>query len=71
MDAEKAELAWQAITVIEAQESLVGFKVSGYPYMSKNAQEKAHRSLHRLAYPSTYERRQEVTPQQLAAILHG
>ena len=44
---EENEMLWQAVTQIEAQETLVSMKVVSFPNMKKEDIEKTHRSIHR------------------------
>lgn len=43
------------VTVLEAQEMLLNFKISQYPHMKREAQQKVHRQIHQLAYPRAYD----------------
>lgn len=67
--AEDEEMLWQAITVLEAQEMLMGVKVSSYPYLKEADQDKVHRSLHKLAYPDVEKR--SITAEEMARLLNG
>lgn len=71
MSAEAEEMMWKAITVIEAQETLIGFQVSAYPQMKKSAQEQLHKSLHRMAFPEVYEKPITLTAEGLARLING
>lgn len=45
---------FEAISVIEAQQTLLELRVSDWPYMKKDARSRWHRSLHKTAYPATH-----------------
>lgn len=57
MDAEMANMLWEAMTVINAQEMLVDMNISAYPHMKEGAMKKYHRDLYRLAYPAQQQKR--------------
>lgn len=46
------EELWQAITVLEAQETLLQFRISIYPKLKAKAQKEEHRRVHKEAYPT-------------------
>lgn len=64
-------MLWQAITVIEAQETLVRLQVASYAHMKPDDQRKLHRSLHEMAYPAIYRNPVTLTAEQMAKLLHG
>lgn len=53
MDAVDFNTYYEAITPIEAQEMLLSMKVISYPHMEKNSRQEFHKSIHKLAYPSS------------------
>lgn len=59
---------WEAITVIEARETLTQLSVSDYPHLKKQARQKLHRELSRMAYPSTFKDKRKITLQDLKSI---
>lgn len=65
------EQFWQAITVIEAQEMLIGIKVADFPHYKKPQREKLSRELHKQAYPREYENRKSITAKELGALING
>lgn len=71
MENEVAELALQGIAQISAQEALVSVKTQCYPHVDRKAQEKIHRSLHKQAFPSVYDKPVEITPEQMARLING
>lgn len=68
---EANEMLWQAVTIVEAQETLVNMKVSSFPHMKKEDIDKTHRSIHRLAFPAIYEKPVEITPEHFARMING
>jgi hypothetical protein len=71
LPAEDEEMLWQAITVVEAQETLVQLQVASYAHMKPDDQRKLHRKLHEMAFPTVYEKPVALTPEQMAKLLHG
>lgn len=65
------KLYWDAITVIEAQEALLGIQVAAYPHLKTDDQKGLHRNMHRMAYPEDTDDK-VLTTQDFARILtHG
>ena len=69
MTVEDCEDLWNSITVIEAQQTLVNITVSMWANMSKSDRQKIHRSLHRQAYPDSFETAKEISTEQLQLLL--
>lgn len=46
---------WECITIIEAQEMLNQSLVATMPHMKPQARSKAHKNLHKLAFPDLYD----------------
>lgn len=68
---DEAEIYWQAITIIEAQDKLSRLTDSDWPRMKTGAREKLHKRLYRQAYPSIFRETQQVSNEDLARILKG
>ena len=51
MPYDRAVEYYEAITVIEAQQTLVDMNVSDYPRMKSDGRKKYYRSMRKLAYP--------------------
>jgi hypothetical protein len=68
---EQNEMLWQSITVIEAQEALVGMKLVAFPHMKKEQADQTHRSLHRLAFPDVYSKPVEISAESMARLING
>lgn len=71
MSAEAEEMMWQALTIIEAQETLIEFQVSSFPHAKQSEKEKIHRAVHKLAYPSIYNKPVVLTAEAMAALING
>lgn len=75
MEWDRAEMFWQAITIIEAQELLVKMRLMDYPNMKPSARSEWHRDMHRLAYPRTWEASETLSTEQVAdrlrAVING
>ena len=54
MDADKREMYWMGITVIEAQQILLQLNIETYPHQKREDARRFHRQMHELAYPKTY-----------------
>lgn len=49
---EEYAMLWQAITVIEARETLLDFSISDYPQLTKDSRTRLHRDMtDKAAYP--------------------
>lgn len=46
---------WEAITVIDAQETLINMRVADHPTLKSSARTKFHRSIIKRAYPKTFD----------------
>lgn len=46
---------FEAMTCIEAQETLRDFSVSDYPHVKPKSRRKTHRKMYQLAYPHIFE----------------
>lgn len=70
LDGAEFDLLWQAITPLEAQETLLGFRIALFPHL-KNPQSKFDEKL-REAYPSDVysDKKEYISPEQLAEMLH-
>lgn len=55
------EKFWQGITIIEAQEQLKMMSVMDWPNMKKDKRQKAHKELHKQAYPSSMSPKNYIT----------
>lgn len=53
---------------IECQEALMGFNISSYPHLEKNARTKLHRKVHSKAMPKD---QKPLSMEDLAGILNG
>lgn len=63
----EVEELWQAITLLEAQETLEKLKVGVYPKMKASAQRRLHSAVHKEAYPSSlYKPKNSITAKELA-----
>ena len=60
---------WQAITLIEAQETLKSLIISDWPNLKNTEREKRHRQLHMDAYPDSFNETKQVGVNELARIL--
>jgi len=49
MEADTLESYWLGITVIEAQEAMLGARISSYPWAKKEDQKKFYREMQRMA----------------------
>jgi len=49
MEADTLESYWLGITVIEAQEAMMGARISSYPWAKKEDQRKFYREMQRLS----------------------
>ena len=60
---------WEAITILEAQETLLAFNISAYPMMKNESAKKLHRAFHDKAFPRNRERaRRSLTTAELAQL---
>lgn len=60
---------WEAITILEAQESLLNMNVAAYPMMKKDEAKKYHRQMFDKAFPKNKERtRRPLTTAELAQL---
>ncbi len=71
MTCEWGDAYWKAVTVIEAQQYLLGIKLAQVPNMRRSDLQKWHRELHRQAYPKTYEPASAISSKEFAAQLKG
>lgn len=71
MEAEKARMYWEAITVIEAQAMLTAMTISQFPNMKRAAQNELHRKIQKMAYPKTFDKVEVVTPEEAMARVNG
>lgn len=71
MPANQVETLWLGITQIEAQQTLVQYAGHMWPYRDKKERAKAHRDLHKLAYPDLYKRVVYLTPEDVMRNLNG
>lgn len=62
---------WQAIDVLESQETLVAINVSSYPTAKKEFRDKLHRKLHKMAYPNTWNKAVKVDAATFLGMLSG
>jgi hypothetical protein len=70
MPEEEAEILWQAITRIEAEQMLIQMKLADFPHMKKEARENFQRRMWLKAYPDSQESR-PLSFQELDGILNG
>lgn len=71
MDAEQVEEFWQAITVIESQEVLLGMKIADFPHLTKSARSSAHKEFFKQAFPRTFREVRIVTWDDVAQLAGG
>jgi hypothetical protein len=64
------EAYWKAITVIEAQDTLMQLRTHDWPNMKKADRKKFHRKMHEMAYPQVHDD-EPLTTEQLAARIRG
>lgn len=69
LDLQTVQSLWASITAIEAQEMLNGITVSCYPNMKKDAKQRKHAELYRLANPAP-ESRRALTWEQVSAMMN-
>lgn len=48
---EQIEHYFEAAKILKAQETLVAFSISDYPYLKKRDKEKMHRQIYKEAFP--------------------
>lgn len=65
------EMYWQAIDVVEAQETLVDISVVSYPKTKKESQKEMHRKLHKKAYPATWNKPIKIDSAKFLELLSG
>lgn len=56
MPFEDVNMLWLAIDSLEAQETLIAFKVSAYPHMKDADRQELHKRIYTIAYPSREKR---------------
>ncbi len=71
MDAEQVEEFWQAITVIESQEVLLGMKIADFPHLTKSARTTSHKDFFKQAFPRTFRETRTVTWGEVANLVGG
>lgn len=71
MDCVEQEQAWKAMTVIEAQECLIGIDVASFPHKTQEARDKSHRSYFEKAFPDAFREKKPITAEQLSGLLNG
>lgn len=71
MTEDDAEDYWNAITAIEAQDTLVAFTISQWPDMSNSDRERIHRKLHSQAYPESFIDKKPLSAEHLQRLLQG
>lgn len=60
---------WEAITILEAQETLLNMNIAAYPMLKKEDAKKFHRSIYEKAYPRNWERaKRSLTTAELAKL---
>jgi hypothetical protein len=64
MRANRIESYWDAMLVIEAQETLIACKLQDFSHLKQQERREWHRQLHRKAYPNTWEK--PISTQELA-----
>lgn len=69
MSSEDFYYYYEAITVIEAQETLIACKVASYPNMKAKPKQDFHRSLVKKAYPN--ETKKVVTISEMEKIINA
>ena len=67
MDLQEGYSYYEAITQIEAQQTLLELRIQDWPFMKKESRNRWHRKLHRKAYPRTHQK--PVSVEQLADII--
>lgn len=60
---------WEAITIIEAQEALIAINISCATQMKKETLKSLHKSLNKMAYPSSLRQNKVITTNELDNIL--
>lgn len=71
LDVEAFEMYWQAITILEARESLVDMTISDHPYLSKDKRSKLHRDMHKQAFPVVHDPNKDYSTYDFAKFLGG
>ena len=67
IDEDTAYKYWEAITVIEAQDTMIQMRIADYPMMKTHQRRDFHRSMVKKAYPKTFDPdRKPLTTEQLA-----
>lgn len=61
--------AWDAITVIEAQDMLVKMSIAEYPNLDGKNKSARHKKIYKLAYPNTFKKRKVLSTKDLAGML--
>lgn len=61
--------AYQAITQLEAQDSIVGMKLAMVPHMDQKGRDKFSRALHKMAFPN--EKPKAITIEEMARLVNG
>lgn len=69
MDADRVEMLWKSITILEARECLVQKRIVTAPHLTEEAQKELHRYFYKLAYPSEKKTGRVLTTTQLAGII--
>jgi uncharacterized membrane protein len=68
---EDFEVLWQAITRIEAQNTLVELSVQDWSHLKKEQRQKLHKQLHKQAYPELYEKKKPQSTKDIFNMLAG
>lgn len=69
MTLDEFSMYWEAITILEAQESLLNMNVAAYPMMKKEEAKKFHKDVFIKAFPGNKERmKRRLTTAELAQL---
>ncbi len=71
MDCHDSEQAWKAMTVIEAQECLIGIDVVSFPHKTDEARDKSHRKYFEMAWPKLFAEPKAITIQDMSRLING
>ena len=71
MDCDNFSDYWEAITVIEAQETLMSYSQADWPNTKKDERRERHRKLHSMAYPNAWKKSEKMSGEQMAELLKG
>lgn len=71
LDERKIEQLWEAVTILEAQETLMEYGRTMFPHLTKSARSERHKTAWKAAYPTSLYPAKSISAKELQNRLNG